>query len=318
VNYEHSLIFYRTITPLHVGCGQEVGVVDLPVIRERSTGYPYIPGSGIRGSLREWFEKKGKEFKALTKKLFGPDEDEMEEAENQYAGCLAVHDARLLFYPVRSDKEVFLWITSPLVLERYKRDLSYFLSCATANIEGLTDIGEDKYIGPAVLGNANQPFLHLEEFCFTPVANSDDARTNLEALAGNIAGKIQISELDKRVILVSDTAFYHFVNHATMLVQHNTLTSAKTVKGGMLFSVESIPPETILYGMIGATKQRKPENDDGGQNFSEPTATLSFLRSSLSGDPLKKQNYLHLGGKESIGMGVTQMTWVIYSGGMEL
>lgn len=48
-----------TRTPLHVGCGSSVGAVDQPVVRERHTGYPVIPGSAIKGVLADlWNEPK--------------------------------------------------------------------------------------------------------------------------------------------------------------------------------------------------------------------------------------------------------------------
>jgi len=305
MNYKHALIFYRTVTPLHVGCGQAVGVVDLPVIRERATGYPFIPGSGIRGSLRDIFENKGNGNKELTLKLFGPDNEGMGDPENQYAGSLAIHDARLLFFPVRADKEVFLWITCPLAVQRYNRDRAAFQLGDPFDLSELTTINAGNFIGPAALGTTPQDSLHLEEFLFTPAAVDDPARERLQTLSIDTGKKIGLDELASRAVLVSDRSFYHFVNHATMLTQHNTLTSAKTVKGGMLFSIESLPPETILYGMIGATHERR-DPDNGFTN----TAVLEYVKSTLvGGQPDPASAYLHLGGKESIGMGVTQLTW---------
>ena len=34
------LVFYRNETPLHMGTGTELGVVDLPIQREKHTGFP--------------------------------------------------------------------------------------------------------------------------------------------------------------------------------------------------------------------------------------------------------------------------------------
>lgn len=305
MNYKHALIFYRTVTPLHVGCGQAIGVVDLPVVRERATGYPYIPGSGIRGSLRNIFENKGNGYKELTLKLFGPDNEDMGETENQYAGSLAIYDARLLFFPVRADKEVFLWITCPLAVQRYNRDRAAFKLGDHFDLSALSTLNVENFIGPAALGTTPQDSLHLEEFLFTPAAVDEPVRKRLQSLSIDAGTKIGLDELGSRTVLVSDRSFYHYVNHATMLMQHNTLTSAKTVKGGMLFSIESLPPETILYGMIGATHERR-DHDNGFTN----TAVLEHLKTTLVGvEPNATTAYLHLGGKESIGMGVTQLTW---------
>jgi len=301
MNYQHTLILYRTITPLHVGCGQAVGVVDLPVIRERATGYPFIPGSGIRGSLRDIFENKDQN---LTNTLFGPEADPGADEEDKHAGCVAIHDARLLFYPVRADRQVFLWITCPAILERFNRDREAFGISAYADFDraGFSGkVDENKFIGQADLGNV----LHLEEFGF-----ERDAAANAEKLktfAGNF--KVGIDDLAARTVLVANRSFYHFVNYATMLMQHNTLTSAKTVKDGALFSVESLPPETIFYGLFGATDERKPSKAPANGKLERKDVMTKF-KATLLGDATATTKYLHLGGKESTGLGVTQLTWM--------
>lgn len=43
-------------TPVHAGSGTELGIVDLPIQRERYTRFPKIEGSGIKGCIREAFE----------------------------------------------------------------------------------------------------------------------------------------------------------------------------------------------------------------------------------------------------------------------
>lgn len=308
MTYQHALILYRAITPLHIGCGQAVGVVDLPVIRERATSYPFIPGSGIRGSLRDCFEKKRdalikqeevamkQELEETILRLFGPEADPGVDEENKHAGCIALHDARLLFYPVRSDKAVFLWVTCPLVLERFNRDRKAFKAGDEFTLAGLQSIDEQFFIGEQT-GK-----LHLEEFSFSPATTPGTGPANLKALADAVGGKSGMPELGGRAVLVSNRSFYHFVNYATMLMQHNTLTSAKTVKDGALFSVESLPPETIFYGIFGATKERR--NTSGGK---DAAAIKTEFKTNLFGTA--SEIYLHLGGKESTGLGLTQVVW---------
>src|SRR3990170_8998206 len=54
----------RCITGLHVGGtdeGFEIGGIDNPVIKDPITGYPYIPGSSLKGKMRsmlEWITKR--------------------------------------------------------------------------------------------------------------------------------------------------------------------------------------------------------------------------------------------------------------------
>ena len=52
------LVFVHAISPLHAGTGQGVGVIDLPVAREKATGLPYFPGSSLKGVLRDACEDK--------------------------------------------------------------------------------------------------------------------------------------------------------------------------------------------------------------------------------------------------------------------
>ncbi len=47
-----TLIYFFVETPLHAGSGRGLGAVDLPIQRERATGYPLVQASGIKGKLR--------------------------------------------------------------------------------------------------------------------------------------------------------------------------------------------------------------------------------------------------------------------------
>ena len=67
------LLLLFTRTPLHVGAGESVGAIDQPIQRERPTGFPIIPGSSVKGSIRAaaldaWGEEK-------TKRFFGKEDD---------------------------------------------------------------------------------------------------------------------------------------------------------------------------------------------------------------------------------------------------
>ena len=48
-----DLLFFEVKTPLHAGSGNDLGVIDLPIQRERHTEYPKIEGSSLKGALRE-------------------------------------------------------------------------------------------------------------------------------------------------------------------------------------------------------------------------------------------------------------------------
>src|SRR5437762_11417803 len=106
------LTFVHTLSPLHAGTGQGVGVIDLPIAREKATGIPYLPGSSLKGTLRDLCTHQRKED------VFGPPTSNA----GDYAGSAQFSDQRLLLLPIRSLKGTFAWVTSPYLLERLSRD----------------------------------------------------------------------------------------------------------------------------------------------------------------------------------------------------
>ena len=114
-------LFLIVETPLHAGSGSDLGIVDLPIQREKHTDYPKIEASGLKGSIREIFDAQAKESKIKESEIelvFGPEQGDL------HAGALGFTDARLLLFPVKSVKGVFAWVTCPAVLECFKQDLS--------------------------------------------------------------------------------------------------------------------------------------------------------------------------------------------------
>lgn len=46
------MLYLYVETPLHAGTGRGLGAIDLPIQRERLTGYPIVQASGLKGRLR--------------------------------------------------------------------------------------------------------------------------------------------------------------------------------------------------------------------------------------------------------------------------
>jgi CRISPR-associated protein Cmr4 len=290
--HKHALILFQTITPLHVGCGQDVGVVDLPVIRERTTGYPYVPGSGIRGAIRARFEEADPD---LTQELFGPAASPAadKEMEDRYAGCVSIHDAKILLFPVRSDRNVFLWITCPHALHRYNREIEVF-GTAGPKWTGSVAPGQEQVAGPINSGEA----VFLEEFRYASIG---DGGVGLADWIKALGAALDRADLADRAVLVSDESFAYFVRHATLIQQHNRLSSAKTVEDGALFAVEAVPSEAIFYGFLGGTESRRPPAE--GKERKPVEQVLQDLKE-------KSPKYLQLGGDEGTGLGITRLSWV--------
>ena len=97
-------LFLVCETPLHAGSGDSLGIVDMPIQRERHTGFPKIEASSLKGALRMAFENNF--LKTHPKRdnpdiiaAFGP------EAGDAHAAALAFTDARLLLFPVKRDRK---------------------------------------------------------------------------------------------------------------------------------------------------------------------------------------------------------------------
>src|SRR5690606_27537503 len=134
-------------TAIHCGAGRSAGIVDLPIAREAATDYPFIAGSSLKGALRDRAESLGR---TDVGEMFGrPDQ----------AGRLLISDARLLLLPVRSLTGAYRWVTCPLILERYQRDLARCRLPATVPaVEVPTTGAVAGALGPGGTGT-----LYLEE-----------------------------------------------------------------------------------------------------------------------------------------------------------
>jgi len=108
----------HALSPLHAGTGHATDVIDLPTARYKATGIPFVPGSSIKGVLRDARNTSGTDAEQVLA-VFGPEK----ENADHHAGALVVGDARLLALPVRSFRGTFAWTTSPLLLTLAKRDL---------------------------------------------------------------------------------------------------------------------------------------------------------------------------------------------------
>ncbi len=252
-----------TRTPLHVGCGSSVGAVDQPVVRERHTGYPVIPGSAIKGVLADLWNEEGKDVRKISKKdrveyvriigstayqLFGAndlrDKDETGERVRAEAGSLLVGEGRLLAFPVRSAKGCFAWLTCPLALNRYKRDGGFAFTIPDIAVDEVC-VTKDcilKFEGGKVI---------FEEYPLAVAANEIDGAL-VAALAELCADSVW-AEMPKRLAVVSDELFQYFVENACEIANHNRIDDETgVVANGALFSQENVPSETLFYSVMNA------------------------------------------------------------------
>lgn len=218
-----------TLSPLHIGCGQSVGVVDMPVLRERATGLPTVPGSTLKGVLADLFLDNNKRNEAGTE-LFGS-----EDTTNASRGALMIGDVQLLAFPVRSAKMGFVWATSPLLLARQGIDCPH------------TPGDEEAYGAKAAcIGDA----FVLEEYPLTRRADNI-SDTIYDALLTKCDHPLWTNTVKDRLVIISDTLMSYFAQNACEIANHNKVDDETgIVANHLLFSQENVPSETIFVGKI--------------------------------------------------------------------
>jgi CRISPR-associated protein Cmr4 len=256
-----GLLVLHAETPLHPGTGAALGVVDLPVQRERHTQFPTIPGTSLKGVLRDAARTRGRsDDDPLVVSLFGMPQGDGEPE----AGLLSISDARLLAMPVRSLKGVFAWITCPAVLERLARDarlVGLDLGLGAFRLgEGEALCAGDEADGPVMSGR-----IVLEEFDFVVQKPGDagDARKAAAPLADRLLPAAAEWEATRRrfkrsLCVLSDDDFAHFARLGTEIVARIGLDhERKTVKGGALFYQELLPAESVFYAVVLGERPRR-------------------------------------------------------------
>lgn len=316
-----ALMWLYAEHPVHAGSGSGVGAIDLPIQRERVTNWPIIQPSGLKGALRELFEKHSGNssdptFARKIAEVFGPDT----KAEELHSGAVSFTEARLLLFPVRSLKGTFAYVTCPLALKRLTRDLETIRACGgndLSTVNGhslplLTHVAEDQILVQANAQNRpdslltitpagqQQHYVTLEEFTFIaqPQAGVGQLASWLAAAADALPW-LDKDNLARRLAVVTDNVFKDFVEMATEVITRNKIDDATgTVAEGALWTEEHLPRESVLYAPVFAAPSFQANNpllNDAGE-------VMNFLVTHGAG-------YLWLGGNTTVGRGLVRVAF---------
>lgn len=276
-----TMLYVYVETPLHAGSGRALGNVDLPIQRERVTGYPIVQASSLKGRLRAAGEGMS-HFEAV----FGPDT----ENADKHAGALSPGDAKILLFPVRSLKGVFAWTTSVEVLQRFLRDTAMvgiepgWSTPEPLKEKALISSGDLQADGKVV----------LEEFTFTPnvepIVQEIGQWLAEKALPQTDEYAYWRQELPKRLVILPNDDFRDFVTFSTEVTTRIKLDpDTKTVDEGP-WSEEYLPTDTLLYAPLMATPARKKGTEMKGEDVLQAVKGLDLTR-------------VQLGGNETVGRG---------------
>jgi CRISPR-associated protein Cmr4 len=302
---ETQMLFMYVEEKLHAGTGRGLGAVDLPIQRERTTGYPFVQASSIKGKLRSQLDPAAGNFYSLLadpfNAIFGPE-------DTTYAGCLSFSDARLLLFPVRSLAGVFSWTTSADVLRRFQRALQ--AAKMDIDLSTLPTGSDQALVSPSsalITGRGNTPKrVVLEEYSFTPQEDAAVAALGTalaEFLPDSPAYAYWKETLPAKLCILPENAFRDFTLYATEIQNHIRLDPlTKTVKNKMLWNSESLPADSFLYASLMASPPHTPV-----KVLDENTARSVLAR---MGESMEYMPRLQLGGDETTGHGIVALKMV--------
>jgi CRISPR-associated protein Cmr4 len=299
--YERAmLMFLYADSPVHFGAGVSLGAVDLPVQRERHTGYPMAQGSGLKGALRHHLERASsdrEDERARIRWVFGPDG---EGQGRDHAGAAAFGDGRLLLFPVRSLAGTFAYCTSAVALGRLRRDL------ALKSMEVPWEPPDSPPEGKAWVTRGSRVVISdrlvVEDFD-VEAEGRDDVTAIAEWIAGNAlpqAGDAPPqrdafnhfrNRVKSHLALLGDDLFGHLARLATVVEPHVKIDDVTgTAAGTAFFYAEHLPPDSLLWSLVGvarphAAEDRREELQALGLGGAD--SVEQYLRDRLDGRPVQ-------------------------------
>lgn len=284
-----SIAIMYAVAPCHAGSGSALGVVDLPIQRERHTNWPMIQASGVKGAFRANFDRfKGKienikDFENLTESVFGSDKGGKD--GSGYAGSCSISDARILAYPMRSNVSPFVWITCPAVLKRFVRDLKI---AGRLDEEQSVNFPELNESDATVLAGSITGDVLLEDF---------GVKTRSEAILEFAKIKEYFKDAE-RLLLVSNDVFNYGVTYCTQIMAQIKINSETGTTDEGLRYQEELPSDTIMYTVI---------HWGDSKNTTENELKADTIKKFITDEVIK--NHIQIAGDETCGRGIFQLSW---------
>ena len=245
----------QALSSVHVGEGTAIGAVGLPIARERHTGWPIIPGSSIKGALRARGGLVGLSTDQILA-AFGsePGDTPLKPGGIRFGG------ASILALPVRCLRGTFALLTCPLALARLARVLPGAPPIPDPSLERalLHPAMKDRF----VISGQQAEYIVIEELSWIPVADDDTAAWAdwLEQWLGKEAPL-------RHLVIVHDDVFGHASRFWTPTRTRAAIGADGVVEDGKLFTVESLPPETLLWGQLASTGALNNALPDAGESW---------------------------------------------------
>ena len=271
-------------------------MVDLPLQREAATGYPLLPASSLKGVLRG--SARAQQAPAERIGLLGSEP----ESEEPQPSVVAVSDGFPLLFPVRSLTGLFAWVTSLEILSRFRRDVASYGVKITALPQPPAPGPGTAGVAPETLLVGSKQTLVLEELSF-PVQVAPDVGAigswlADEAFPADPVFDFWRQRVARGLVLLPEEAYRYFVTHGTQVVPRIRIDpSTGTAADGSLWTEEFLPPETLMYALVGVNL---PEYPPAG--IKDAAGLVDWVRGLAPGS-------LQIGSGRTLGHGLVRVRW---------
>ena len=292
-----QIFHLQNLSALHLGTGQGVGVVDLPIARSKSTNLPLVPGSAIKGVLRDELAAQAFLQPDDINTLFGPDTS----LEDAHAGAIAFGDANLLLLPIRSFAGTVAYATCPFILRQYKRDNNI----KTADLQ-IPQLGgsDDDTVSARVTANSSLIVRGTERIALEDLDiqayDNDTTQKWADAITESLYPENSKdyedwrTQVASRFVILPDDIFSFLADTATEVRTRIRIDrKTRTVQQGALWTEENLPADSVFWGVIGVSQSRKKADNRSAQELA---------------DLLPKQEIqIQIGGKHTVGRGFCRL-----------
>ena len=302
--------FIYTLTETHPGSEGTRGAIDLPIAREAATGLPFLPDTSLKGVARAATRVLEKGDTKRLERLFGrglhaqtPQEgareteggatDEHEEAQPTEGeapkpsdeqplpppGGVIFLQGSLLLYPLRSLQRLFVYATSPALLDRAQRMAQafgmppLFTDAALRSIRAACS-GKDGSILVAD-STLDQSSVFLERFANT-VTHSKECSEVAERIAGFYPASQDEGgdpyaglgdQIRQNLVVIPDGLLALLLETAPpvrariSINKFGTTESIQGVEGGNLWYEERLPADVLFWTIVKPRSVRVTSDD---------------------------------------------------------
>ncbi len=267
--------YLYSLAPIHCGGEGDLGNIS-EIAREVHTNFPYIPGSSLRGSLRN--EVESYQNQDAANRLFGQELTD---------GKMGVHqiwfgDARLLWVPMRTmsvkGEDVFTWVSCPTLL----RDCALISRRTFDGFAALT----------SAVGSRKDVYMVADARIEVAAMNEEQIRSiELTENWSSSLGDDTKSQWENNRIVLPDNDFQVLMEHSLWTQVRNVI--ADTGGAGIFWTDVCIPRDTIFYYAWGYSIAK---------NDPIRAADCEVMQEILTG-------LIQVGGQANVGRGWVQ-SWV--------